>query len=98
MDLKLKEKVAVITGGSVGIGLGVAEGLAAEGVHLALCACNEERLREAGERIRDARAVRVLTVAARVGAKEVLLGGMAQAGFRPPFGVRRSPVRRSGEQ
>ena len=28
MDLELKDKVAVITGGSVGIGLAVAEGLA----------------------------------------------------------------------
>ena len=33
MDLQLKDKVAVITGGSVGIGLAVAQGLAAEGVH-----------------------------------------------------------------
>ncbi|MBD3308841.1 SDR family NAD(P)-dependent oxidoreductase, partial [candidate division KSB3 bacterium] len=44
MDLGLTGKVAVITGGSVGIGLAVAEGLAQEGVHLALCARNEERL------------------------------------------------------
>ncbi len=28
MDLELKDKIAVITGGSVGIGLAVAEGLA----------------------------------------------------------------------
>ena len=34
MDLGLKDKVAVITGGSVGIGLAVAEGLAAEGAHV----------------------------------------------------------------
>ena len=34
MDLGLKDKVAVITGGSVGIGLAVAEGLAAEGAHI----------------------------------------------------------------
>jgi len=46
MDLDLKDKVAVITGGSVGIGLAVAHGLAAEGVHLALCARGEERLTE----------------------------------------------------
>ena len=38
MDLELKNKVAVITGGSVGIGLAVAEGLAAEGAHIALIA------------------------------------------------------------
>jgi NAD(P)-dependent dehydrogenase (short-subunit alcohol dehydrogenase family) len=66
VDLKLKGQVAVITGGSVGIGLAVAEGLAAEGVHLALCARDEARLREVGARIRDAQGVRVLTVAADV--------------------------------
>jgi len=66
MDLKLKGKVAVITGGSVGIGLAVAEGLAAEGVHLALCARNGERLREVGERIRQASGTRVLAIPADV--------------------------------
>jgi NAD(P)-dependent dehydrogenase (short-subunit alcohol dehydrogenase family) len=66
MDLKLRGKVAVISGGSVGIGLAVAEALAAEGVHLALCARNEARLTEVGGRIRDMRGVRVLTVPADV--------------------------------
>ncbi len=46
MDLGLKGNVAVVTGGSVGIGLAIARGLAAEGVHLALCARNRERVRE----------------------------------------------------
>lgn len=36
MDLGLRGKVAVITGGTVGIGLAVAEGLAAEGANLLL--------------------------------------------------------------
>lgn len=36
MDLGLRGKVAVITGGSVGFGLAVAEGLAAEGRPLPL--------------------------------------------------------------
>lgn len=50
MDLGLQDKVAVITGGSVGIGLAVAQGLAKEGVHLVLCARDEARLiQEAGE-------------------------------------------------
>ena len=44
MDLELKDKVAVITGGSVGIGLAVAKALAEEGVHLILCARNQKRL------------------------------------------------------
>ena len=38
MDLELKGKAAVITGGSVVIGSAVAEGLAAEGVNLVLAA------------------------------------------------------------
>jgi 3-oxoacyl-[acyl-carrier protein] reductase len=43
MDLGLKGKVAVITGGSVGIGLAVAQGLAAEGVDVLLAARGTER-------------------------------------------------------
>ena len=43
MDLNLRDKVAVITGGTVGIGLAVAEGLAAEGVNLVLVGRNRER-------------------------------------------------------
>jgi len=46
MDLQLKDKIAVITGGSVGIGLAVAKALAEEGVHLVLCARNQQRLDE----------------------------------------------------
>jgi NAD(P)-dependent dehydrogenase (short-subunit alcohol dehydrogenase family) len=44
MDLKLKNKVAVITGGSIGIGLAVAKALAKEGVELVLCARDEKRV------------------------------------------------------
>ncbi len=51
MDLELAGKRTLITGGTVGIGLAVAEGLAAEGVHLVLCARNEQRLKEQIERI-----------------------------------------------
>ena len=61
MDLQLTGKVAVVTGGSAGIGLAVAQGLAAEGAQLALCARDETRLRAAAAQIPD---VRVLTVPA----------------------------------
>lgn len=60
MDLQLKDKVAVISGGSIGIGLAVAKALAEEGVHLALCARNEERLHTEAERIREQYGVKVL--------------------------------------
>ncbi len=62
MDLGLKDKVAVVTGGSVGIGLAVAQGLAAEGVHLALCARNEERLMAAAKALGDQYGVRTIGV------------------------------------
>jgi NAD(P)-dependent dehydrogenase (short-subunit alcohol dehydrogenase family) len=63
MDLGLKGKIAVITGGSTGIGLAVAEGLAAEGVDLVLAARQEERVREAAAKVAAAHGVRAVGVA-----------------------------------
>ena len=70
MDLGLKDKVAVVTGGSVGIGLAVARGLAQEGVHLAVCARDEERLQERAAEIRDQFGIKVLAVKADVSKME----------------------------
>jgi NADP-dependent 3-hydroxy acid dehydrogenase YdfG len=53
MDLQLRDKVAVITGGSVGIGLAVAEGLAAEGVNLVLAARQADRVKTEAARVAD---------------------------------------------
>jgi NAD(P)-dependent dehydrogenase (short-subunit alcohol dehydrogenase family) len=66
MDLGLAGKVAVITGGSVGIGLAVAEGLAQEGVQVALCARDEARVTREAARLVDAYGVRALGVRADV--------------------------------
>jgi 3-oxoacyl-[acyl-carrier protein] reductase len=66
MDMELKNKIACITGGSVGIGLGIAKELAKEGTHLALCARNEERLKESANQIRNEYGVKVLSVKADV--------------------------------
>ncbi|MEM7483207.1 MAG: SDR family oxidoreductase [Acidobacteriota bacterium] len=47
MDLELSDQVALITGASRGIGLGIARGLAAEGCRLVMCARGREALEAA---------------------------------------------------
>ena len=44
MDLGLRDKIAVITGGSFGIGPAVARALAAKGVHIVVATHNSQRL------------------------------------------------------
>ncbi|MBK8025829.1 MAG: SDR family oxidoreductase [Chloroflexi bacterium] len=66
MDLQLKDKVAAITGGSVGIGLAIAEGLAQEGVHVALAARNAERVQAKAAEIASKYGVKAIGVPADV--------------------------------
>lgn len=70
MDLGLKDKVAVITGGSIGIGLAIAEGLAQEGVHLALCARDEARLMSQVRAIQKQYGIKAIGVKADVSKAE----------------------------
>ena len=60
MDLGLKNRVAVVTGGSMGIGLAVARVLAQEGVHLVLCAREARRLLEKSTELQSQYGVTVL--------------------------------------
>ena len=52
MDLGIKGKVAIVTGGSRGLGRQAALSLASEGCHVAICARGDERLRETEEEIK----------------------------------------------
>jgi NAD(P)-dependent dehydrogenase (short-subunit alcohol dehydrogenase family) len=65
MDMGLRDKAAVITGGSIGIGLAVAKGLAAEGAHIIIVARNSERLEAARAEFKTGK-VQVIPVVADV--------------------------------
>jgi len=86
MDLGLKDKVAIVTGSSRGLGLAIARSLAAEGCLLCLCARTESTLEQARCDV-AAHAVgdqRVIAVAADVstphGVKAVIDGAIAAFG------------------
>jgi len=72
MDLGLRDKVAIITGSSRGLGLASAKALAVEGCRVCLCARGEERLRGAAAEVAAAGgdAAAVLAVAADVSRPE----------------------------
>jgi 3-oxoacyl-[acyl-carrier protein] reductase len=52
LDLNIRGRRALITGGSKGIGMAVAEELVAEGVHVAICARHPDELEAAAEKLR----------------------------------------------
>jgi 3-oxoacyl-[acyl-carrier protein] reductase len=64
MDLKLRDKIAIVGGASQGIGFGIARALAAEGVKLAISARREKPLQAACEKILAETGVEPLAVPA----------------------------------
>lgn len=70
MDLNLRDKTAVITGGTVGIGLAVAEGLAAEGANLVLVGRNKERGDDAAVQVAQKFGIIATAIAADVATAE----------------------------
>ncbi|MDZ7692483.1 MAG: SDR family NAD(P)-dependent oxidoreductase [Balneolaceae bacterium] len=53
MNLNLEGKVAIVTGGSKGIGKGIAESLAEEGCNLSICARHQEELQKTGSQLEN---------------------------------------------
>src|SRR5581483_11457373 len=70
MDLGLRDHVALVTGGSRGIGLEIARVLAAEGCRLLLCARAAEPLDEAAAMLRQSTGAAVETIALDVTAPD----------------------------
>ena len=66
MDLSLDNKIALITGGSRGLGLASARALAAEGCNVAICARGTERLAAAAAEIETVAPGRVAAIQADV--------------------------------
>lgn len=63
MDLQLKDKVAIIGGGSKGLGRACAEVLAEEGAKITICSRTREDLERAAAEIRDTTGAEVLVFA-----------------------------------
>lgn len=101
MDLGLKDKVAVVTASSRGLGKAAAEALAQEGARLALCSRDADRILGTGNYLKQTYDVDVLAVVCDVSDPESVTGFrdkvleafgradivFANAGGPPPGGV-----------
>ncbi len=71
MDLQLKGKNAIVTGGSKGIGRSIALNLAEEGANVAICARGEDALKKTEKELLE-KGVKVITSTCDVGNSEEL--------------------------
>ncbi len=96
MDLELRDRIVLITGGSRGIGLACARGFAAEGAHVGVCARSADALATAADllggvptfsadlRDGDAAARMVDAVEATIGPVDILVNAAGAAQRTPP--------------
>ena len=78
--MRLKDKVAIVTGGSSGIGLAAARRLGAEGARIVIASQNKERIEAAAERVRKEDGVAVLGLECDV-SSEAQVGSVVDATF-----------------
>ena len=63
MDLSLKGKIAIVTGGSEGIGRGISNALVDEGCHICICSRHEDEVQQAAKELEDRGADEARTLA-----------------------------------
>lgn len=80
MDLNLKGRTALITGGSRGLGEAIARTLAAEGCNLSLSATDAGKLNEVADELRAAHGVKVTTYPLDLSKHENIVALAEQAG------------------
>jgi uncharacterized protein len=81
--IRYQDGWALVTGGSSGLGRGLAAGLAKRGMNVVLTGRNEARLREAADEIRRASGVEVETVAADLATRSGVSALVDHVGDRP---------------
>ena len=64
MDLGIKNRTALVCAASSGIGLAIARSLAHEGLNIAICARNEEKLKQAQSQLQGETNSQVIAVTA----------------------------------
>src|SRR5919109_779923 len=89
MDLGLEGRTAIVCGGSAGIGLGIAEALADEGVNLALFARQREPLERAAQRLGEPADLErlVATTVERFGGIDILVNNSGGPPRTPARGL-----------
>ena len=83
MDLELKGKTAIVTGGSRGIGKAIGREFGLEGVDVALVARGQEALEETARELAEETGANFITVVADTGEPESVKSMVKEAAHRP---------------